>query len=97
MRYRVVIQTRGTANATTGVVGASANTTVWAEVVTQAGGPENEQNDAVAGVVNHIVRVRSPLSVTAKDKLVWNGKTLLIQNVRMLDRSYLELNCIEGQ
>jgi head-tail adaptor len=96
MRWRVTLQARS-ANTTTGVVSWSNTSTVWAEVSTQAGGPEFKQQGGVAGLVNYFVRVRQPLAVTPKDRLVWNGKTLNIDTVRMLNLAYLELNCSEKQ
>jgi SPP1 family predicted phage head-tail adaptor len=97
MRERVAIQTstatRDEFNAE--VLSWATTTTVWAKVV-ERGGREPVIADRPVMVVSYEVTIRSGVTVTHRDRLLWRSKTLAIDTVTPLPADGLiVLRCLE--
>lgn len=93
MRWEVTVQTYGLSGNTV----TWSNTTAWAAISTQVAGPEAQMVGQTRGQVNFVLTMRNEVTVTAKDRIVWSGKTLQVQSVRMLNLAYIEVLAVEKQ
>jgi head-tail adaptor len=96
LQWQIVVQTR-TANTSTKVVTWSNSAPIWASVETRAAGPEVQAGSTVVGLVDYLMCVPSKVAIDATNRIVFNGKTLQVQSVRMLDRSFNEVFAREKQ
>lgn len=94
---RITVQTatvtRGEANAE--VISWADVATVWAKVV-ERGGREPQLADRPVMLVSYEVIIRSGVTVSHLDRLVWGTMTLSIETVTPLPRGYLTLRCFQA-
>lgn len=93
LRWEVVVQTPSASGNTV----TWANTAAFAGVETSFSGPEGQTAGAVTGQVLYTLTFRNEVPVTANTRVVWSGKTLRVQSVRMLNLQYIEAYAIEKQ
>lgn len=93
LRWDVTIQTPSV----TGNSVVWANTAAWAGIETSFAGPESQHAGQVAGQVTYLLLFRAEAPVTANSRVVWNGVTLRVQSVRMVNPAYLEVLATEKQ
>lgn len=75
---------------------AGVGTTVWAKVKTR-GGREPLLADRPVMIVGYEVTIRSGVTVTNKDRLLWRGKTLGIETVTPNPaQGVIVLTCLEA-
>lgn len=101
LRHRVTIESSAVSTPD-GLGGGTRTTstvaTVWARVEPLRG-DERQIAAALRGQVTHRVTIRYRADVTASMRLVWQGHTLAIREVKQPDAisRWLELYCLEGE